>query len=154
MYLKTTLLNENKERIIYRENTNIDVLNRNTVDVRDVFNDPYKPPIKHNHFMRPNSGLFNQHTSHYNLDYKQLGILSRPNGKETILPLFGRPLHSNRNKWQYYSMTDKNHMVKIPISKDGRSCTNEYGCDELFNEDIVHAEGYNDIFKVTIYDNY
>ena len=75
------------------------------------------------------------------------------NGEETILPLMARPLYSNRQKWQYYTISDKNNMVKLPISKSGRSCTNDYGCDELFNGDNVYVEGYNDTFKVTVYEN-
>ena len=35
----------------------------------------------------------------------------------------------------------------------GRSCTSEYGCDSLYNGDNIFVEGYNDAFKVTIYDN-
>ena len=50
-------------------------------------------------------------------------------------------------------MTDKNNSVKVPISKNGRSCTQEYGCDELMNGDILYVEGYEDTFKATIYDN-
>lgn len=93
-------------------------------------------------------------TSHYNLQYRQVGILTREQGKkETILALFGRPLHSNRNKWQYYTMTDKNNMIKLPISKNGRSCTGEYGCDEVFNGDSVFVEGYKDAFTATIYES-
>ena len=44
-------------------------------------------------------------------------------------------------------------MVKLPVSSNGRSCTGEYGCDELANGDNIYVEGYNDLFKVTIYDN-
>ena len=29
----------------------------------------------------------------------------------------------------------------------------EYGCDELMSGDTVYVEGYNDAFKVTIYEN-
>ena len=42
---------------------------------------------------------------------------------------------------------------KLPISSNGRSCTDEYGCDELTNGDTIYVEGYNDMFKVTVYDN-
>lgn len=125
----------------------------------DLFLNPYAPPLKQNRFFSPNNidvrGVvpINMQTSHYNLSYKQVGILTRQSGKETILPVFGRPLHSNRNKWQYYTMTDKNNMIRLPISKNGRSCTNEYGCDELFNGDNVYVEGYKDAFNVTIYEN-
>ena len=65
----------------------------------------------------------------------------------------GRPLYSNRSKWKYYTTTDKQNSVKVPISKNGRSCTQEYGCDELTTGDVLYVEGYNDTFKATIYDN-
>jgi len=124
----------------------------------NIFLNPFSPPLKQNRFYPPNNrdvrGIpINMQTSHYDMDYKQVGILTRENGKETILPIFGRPVHSNRNKWQYYTMTDKNNMVRLPISKGGRSCTNEYGCDEIFNGDNVYVEGYKDTFNVTIYEN-
>ena len=35
----------------------------------------------------------------------------------------------------------------------GKSCTNEYGCDELSNGDKIYVEGYNNVFNVTIYEN-
>ena len=65
----------------------------------------------------------------------------------------GRPLHTNRSKWQYYTMSDSNNSVKLPISQNGRSCTDEYGCDSLYNGDNVYIEGYNDAFNITVYDN-
>ena len=51
-------------------------------------------------------------------------------------------------------MSEQNNMVKLPISNKGRSCTNEYGCDNLYNGDDVYIQGYNDLFKVTLYNNY
>ena len=90
------------------------------------------------------------------MDYKQVGILTRTVQKqndETILPVMGRPLYTNKSKWQYYTMNDKNNAIKLPMSHNGRSCTNEYGCDELLSGDTVYVEGYNDSFKVTIYEN-
>ena len=50
-------------------------------------------------------------------------------------------------------MTDKNNMIKLPVSHKGKPCINEYGCDNLYNGDSVYVEGYNDAFKATIYDN-
>ena len=70
-----------------------------------------------------------------------------------ILPLMGKPLFTNRDKWNYYTMTDKNNMIKLPITYKGKSCTNEYGSDKIYNGDTVYVEGYNDAFKCTIYDN-
>ena len=65
----------------------------------------------------------------------------------------GRPLFVNRDKWQYYTMTDQNNSIKLPIVRGGRSCTNEYGCDKLYNGDTIYVEGYNEAFKTTIYDS-
>lgn len=125
----------------------------------DVFMNPYSPPLKINPFYNPTHipdirgrVPINIPTSHYNLNYNQVGIATRNDGAETILPVFGRPLHANRNKWQYYTMTGNNN-IKLPVSKNGRSCTNTIGCDELYNGDSVYVEGYKDSFNVTIYDN-
>jgi len=88
-----------------------------------------------------------------NTNYRQVGLLTRINGKETILPLMGRPLLKNRDKWQFYTMSDKNNSVKLPISFKKKSCTSEYGCDNIYNGDTVYVEGYKDAFQATIYDN-
>lgn len=87
--------------------------------------------------------------------YRQLGILTPLNGysKDNILPLMGRPLFTNRDKWQYYSTSNQNNNVKLPVSRSGRSCTNEYGCDKLYTGDTVYIEGANETYKVTVYDN-
>ena len=58
--------------------------------------------------------------------FTQIGLLTRSSGNdETMLPLMGRQLHTNRSKWQYYAMSDTGHSLKIPLSKNGRSCMNE-----------------------------
>jgi hypothetical protein len=142
----------------------------------DILLNPYAPPLKDNRFIDVNlptkspsvmvvgGGGFGGdirgpvnipipvRTQGYNTDYRQVGLLTRNDGSETILPLFGRPLYSNRNKWQYYATTQNNNMIKLPISKNGKSCTGEYGCDELFNGDTLFVEGYKDAFNATIYE--
>lgn len=85
--------------------------------------------------------------------YRQVGILTRVNGNETILPLMGRPLFTNRDKWQFYTLSDKNNAIKLPVSVNGQSGTGEYGCNNVSNGDTVYVEGYNDAFKVTVYDS-
>ena len=86
-------------------------------------------------------------------NYQQVGLLTRANGSEMILPLMGQSLYTNRDKWNYYSMSDKNNIVKLPISFKGRNGMAEYGVDSLNSGDHVRVEGYNDKFKVTMYDN-
>jgi len=123
--------------------------------------DPYQAPLKddraHVHprdSSDPRGIPINTPTQSVDSAYRQVGILTRSNGDgENILPLMGRPLFTNRDKWNFYTMTDKNNMIKLPITHKGRSCTNEYGCDNMYNGDTVYVEGYNDAFNVTMYDN-
>jgi len=124
----------------------------------DVLLDPYVPPLRDNRFLVPGRDVrgaipINVPTQGVDTNYRQVGLLTRINGQETILPLMGRPTITNRDKWNFYSMSDKNNAIKLPVTNAGKSCTSEYGCDNLYNGDTVYVEGYNDAFKVTMYDN-
>jgi len=123
----------------------------------DVLLNPYDAPLRDDRIIQSRGGFIpiNVPTQSIDTNYRQVGILTRVKGKEkeTILPLMGRPLFTNRDKWNFYTMNDSNNAVKLPIIFKGRSCTSEYGCDNLYNGDIVFVEGYNEAFKVTAYDN-
>ena len=95
--------------------------------------------------------------------YQQVGILYKENivnpdqlpgnnNESNILPLFGRPTYSGSNKWNYYTSSDKFQTVKLPININGRKCTDDLGCNELMNGDIITVPSYNGNFKVEIYD--
>jgi hypothetical protein len=86
-------------------------------------------------------------------EYRQVGILTKGVGGDSILPLMGKPLLLNRDKWNFYTMNDKNNMIKLPIRVNGKSGTSEYGCDDVSTGDTVFVEGYKEAFKVTAYDN-
>jgi hypothetical protein len=120
-----------------------------------VLLNPFMPPVRPNQYLQQDDlGVpVNIATQGENTSYKQIGILTRLNGAEMILPLMGRSLITNRDKWQFYTMSDTNNSVKLPISNRGKSCTNEYGCDNIYNGDTVYVEGYNDAFKATVYEN-
>lgn len=83
--------------------------------------------------------------------YTQVGFLKGLTRKELIYPLYGRPNDTSRDKWNYYTLNDTG--IKLPISKNSRSCTGEYGCDELFDGDNVYVEGVDSVFVATIYEN-
>ena len=123
----------------------------------DVLMNPYSAPHRDDRVFNFNNGdvrggiPINVRTQGVDSSYRQIGILTRQNGSEMILPLMGRPLITNRDKWQFYTMNDNN--IKLPIVNKGKSCTNEYGCDNLYNGDTVFVEGLGDAFKVTVYDN-
>ena len=124
------------------------------VDMTDVRGPPAVEMMPININTRPDMGRSYGYGSNTwtRGEYNQIGILTRIDGPETVLPLLGRPLHANRNKWQYYTIGDSNNHVKLPISYRGKSCTNEYGCDDISNGDTVYVEGLNAPFLVTIYD--
>jgi hypothetical protein len=130
----------------------------------DPLLNPYAPPLRDERYFVPGfNGVppgavpINVSTNIGAVDtsYRQVGILTPLNGssKDSIIPLMGRPLFTNRDKWQYYSTSNQHNNVKLPVSRAGRSCTNEYGCDKLYNGDTVYIEGVNDAYKVTMYDN-
>mgnify|MGYP006158745559 FL=1 len=93
----------------------------------------------------------------------QIGILSKMThsndtgpGSDTeahILPLLGRKTYNRSNKWVYYTATDKYNQVRIPISRNGRDCGGEYGCDEIMDGETINIPELNGSFKVKIYEN-
>jgi hypothetical protein len=101
----------------------------------------------------------NMKTRGYSPDFTQIGIVTHERHKtddvsfrdNLILPLFGRRVMNGRDKYQYYTMAMGS--TKLPIKVRGRNCINEYGCDELMNNDMVYVEGYNETFRATIYEN-
>jgi hypothetical protein len=127
--------------------------------MNDVLLNPYTPPLSDERYFinygPPGRIPINIQTNVGAVDtnYRQMGILTGKNSKGAILSLMGRPIFTNRDKWQYYTISDQHNNVKLPISRNGRSCTNEYGCDRLFNGDTVYVEGINEPYGVTIYDN-
>lgn len=84
-------------------------------------------------------------------DFRQIGILVSTKNDSMILPLLARPLITNRDTWQYYTLSERN--IKLPVFVNGRNCTGEYGCSEIMDKDIVQVSGYKDNFNVSIYQN-
>jgi|UniRef100_A0A6C0JQG9 hypothetical protein len=137
-------------------------VNLGTISSRlDPLNDPYLPPMKSNEIYYPRTTNdirgaipINVETRGLNTNYQQIGILTRSTGGDLILPLMGRRNMAGRDKWQYYTISNSGNLnTKLPISVKGKSCTNEYGCDNISNGDIVYVEGYNDSFRATVYEN-
>jgi hypothetical protein len=122
---------------------------------RRVISNPLYPPLQR--------GIsINEETRESGGDYQQLGILSKNainNGEGTpgnntdsvVLPLYGKPTYRGSNKWLYYTETDKLHPVKIPVTYKNKDCTDDQGCDEIYDGDDVVIPSYNGDFKVKIY---
>lgn len=115
------------------------------------YNDPLTPPLRDERYSVP----INVSTSAVDTSYRQIGILTPLNGssKDNILPLMGRPLFTRRGLWQYYTISNQHNNVKLPVSVKGKSGLNDNGVDEIYSDDTVYVEGYNEAFKVTKYEN-
>jgi hypothetical protein len=133
-----------------------------TLNNNDVLLNPYAGPLKDDRYFQdssldirgpPNSVPINVKTSVNAVDtsYRQIGIVKRLDGTEMVLPLMGRPLMTSRDKWNFYTMNENN--IKLPVRYKNRSCTDEYGCDNIYSGDVIDVEGLDKQFKVTMYEN-
>jgi hypothetical protein len=128
----------------------------------DVLLNPYDPPLNdlrypviHQASSFNNNVNVSTNIGSTNAAYRQVGILNSLNsntGSQNVLPLMGRPLFVNRNKWQYYTISNQQNNVKLPVSVNGRSALNEYGVDMVSNGDTIYVEGINEPHLATIYD--
>lgn len=96
-------------------------------------------------------------------EMQQIGVLHKEsiesenmksgnNNDSVILALFGSPTYKGSNKWTYYTSSNMNQAVKIPLKNKGQKCDSSYGCEELHNDDLISVPGYNGMFRCTIYD--
>jgi hypothetical protein len=143
----------------------------------DTLANPYAPPLKDvfaPHGIRSatanaGSGIpINMATNTgatVNSTYQQIGLLTKaengsnsnsgPNSSSdpVIMPLMGKPLFTSRDKWLFYTISDKNNSMKLPIIIKGRNALSEIGVDNVYTGDTVYVQGYNNDFKVTLYEN-
>ena len=126
---------------------------------------PLVPPERRNfHIDRSPLGVaINVPTRGYTGGAMQVGALYKQdtsdeeqkigqNTEPVILPLFGGPTYNGSSKWYYYTSTDKYNQIKLPLSNKNRSCNVEYGCDELYDGDMVTVPAHNGEFKVVKYE--
>lgn len=96
----------------------------------------------------------NKLPSYNNTEYQQIGILtSDETDKEPIvLPLFSRKIGNRNDRYNYYTATDKNNMMRLPIKIDNNNCEDDIGCKEIYNDDKINIDIYKGrIFTSTIY---
>jgi hypothetical protein len=88
-----------------------------------------------------------------NREYQQVGILtSNDTSEPIILPLFSKIANNHRDRWNYYTTTDKNTMLRLPISHDNMKCDDDIGCKEIYDGNTLYIEAYKGkTFTATIY---
>ena len=130
----------------------------------DVLRDPYVPPLKDERYILTEQRIplrgavpinIQSNIGAVDTSFRQIGILTpiSKQHKDNILPLIGRPVFTNRDKWQYYTIGNQFNSVKLPILFKGRSAMNEYGVDSIYQGDTVYIEGLGESYKATVYDN-
>ena len=173
---KHALLNSNQNQNPFNNPTrNTDIIDMDQVRL----NNRLLPPLSRNQYVDPNGLVevsnqprqrqqqrmampINVETRGSGGDFQQVGILSKNeimedgktpgnNTDSSILPLYGKPIYRGSSKWLYYTETDKFNPIKVPISLNGRDCTDDQGCDELYDGSEVSIPSYNGNFKVKIY---
>lgn len=165
-YTSNLAKNSNPSRTEMKREIVIDEINRPGLFSRpnysysnipnDILLNPYTPPYRDDRVfpfnLDPRGAIpINISTSAVDTTYRQVGILKRVNGPEMLLPLMGRPLFTNRDKWQFYTLNENN--IKLPVTFKQKSCTSEYGCDNVYTGDSVYVDGIDAVFKATMYDS-
>jgi hypothetical protein len=85
-------------------------------------------------------------------EFQQIGTLTNnDDDPPMILPLFGRPIPARKDRWEYYTATDKYNMLRIPVTFENRDCMEEVGCREVYNKDTVFIPSYKKEFVVQLY---
>ena len=129
----------------------------------DVLLNPYSPPLRDERFLIPQINYIPSGTIPINVstnigavdtNYRQVGIITSTSSKnKEVLSLMGRPVFNNRNLWQYYTISNQHNNVKLPIKFKGKNATTEYGVDKIYTNDNIFVEGYDENYKVTVYEN-
>lgn len=87
-------------------------------------------------------------------DFQQVGLLTSDEADKDplMLPLYGKRL-DRRERWQYYAASDKpTHLWRLPLSVNKRDCSEDIGCNEIYNGDAIEVPVYKDrLFTAHMY---
>lgn len=81
---------------------------------------------------------------------QQMGLLVDETGSET-LPLYGKEASGYRDRYNYYTTTTGEQMYPVPVTHEGRECTEDIGCPEFYGEESVDILGKNATYTVKMY---
>jgi len=81
--------------------------------------------------------------------YQSMGLLKTGDGQ--LLPLFGRRVASRSDRFNYYTRTDTNNPVPLPIHYKRRDCQDDVGCDELMSGEEIKIVPTGQTAQATLY---
>ncbi len=92
-------------------------------------------------FQEPTRGLPEQ--------YQSMGVLKTDDGQ--LLPLYGRRTAYRSDRYNYYTRTDTNNPVPLPISYKRKDCQDDIGCEEPYSGEMVQIVPTGQTANTTIY---
>jgi hypothetical protein len=81
--------------------------------------------------------------------FQQMGLLTSEEGE--MLPLYGRESRTHRDRYHYYTTTPGQQIYPIPISHDGRDCSEDIGCPEFYGNETASVLGKEGVYTANIY---
>ena len=98
----------------------------------------------------PDGGyLLNQRTRGFPDSYQSMGLLKTDDGQ--LLPLYGRRTASRSDRFNYYTRSDTNNPVPLPIQMGRRDCQDDIGCDELMSGEEIQIPATGQKAQATLY---
>lgn len=101
----------------------------------------------------PRGAPINQRTRGNPTAYVLIGTLYRTdeNSKDSnqVLPLYGRQTYARGYRYNYYTVLESGVRVALVIS--GKNCSEELGCEEIYEDDTVNMAELKAAFKVRMY---
>ena len=94
-------------------------------------------------------GLTTMATRGFPDSYQSMGVVKTSNGE--LLPLYGRRVGSRSDRFNYYTRTDTNNPIPLPIKFKKRDCQDDVGCDELYDGENVEIIPTQENGTVSIY---
>ena len=98
----------------------------------------------------PDGGyILNQRTRGFPDTYQQMGLLKTGDGQ--LLPLYGRRTAARSDRFNYYTRTDTNNPIPLPIQMGRRDCQDDIGCNELMSGEDVQIPATGQHAQATLY---
>ena len=88
-------------------------------------------------------------TQGYPESYQSMGVVKTSSGE--LLPLYGRRVASRSDRFNYYTRTDTNNPIPLPVAHKRRDCQDDVGCEELFDGEHIEIIPTKQSGAVTIY---
>ena len=137
----------NQPQVIIKENPKVIV--KEIVKEEEDDDEPYREDIYRPDIKRRGKIPFNYPTRGPPEGYDMVGFLQDSDDSNKLQQLYGRRTYPNSNAWNYFVKSDQYHQIPVPVTLDGKNCTDETGCKELQNNDNINL--LNKEHTATIY---